>query len=294
MNELAKIEPSTLALWNAVSKTDPRHTKAVNQRGGFTAIGAHSQILSATREFGPVGIGWGYANGEPIWHETLVFVPVTLWHGERGNEFGPLYGGAEWRSDKGRLDSDALKKAATDGLTKALSHLGFNADVFMGLFDDNKYVEQVRHEFEEEERQAAVEKLPGISGIKKRLHPLMIEGNADTDLATFNERVSGHKDDLASIRDHPHEYWTGDGGDWEGFRSWIKRRREELAPHEDSLAFQLLASTLAEVETKMALQSWLRKNGDQVETLDGEESRRFEELYSTRETAIAAMDSVSV
>lgn len=142
-----KIEPDNLAIWRSVEHTDPRHTKRVNQRGGFTAISAHYQVMRATEVFGPVGIGWGYVNGEPIWHETLVFVPVTLWHGERSNTFGPLYGGAEWKNNKGYLDSDAPKKAATDGLTKALSQLGFNADVFMGRFDDNKYVEQMEREF---------------------------------------------------------------------------------------------------------------------------------------------------
>jgi hypothetical protein len=32
-------------------------------------------------------------------------------------------------------------------MTKGLSKLGFNADVFMGLFDDNKYVSSLRKEF---------------------------------------------------------------------------------------------------------------------------------------------------
>ena len=31
--------------------------------------------------------------------------------------------------------------AITDGLTKALSHLGFNADVFLGEMDGNKYAQ---------------------------------------------------------------------------------------------------------------------------------------------------------
>ena len=39
-----------------------------------------------------------------------------------------------------RVDDDCIKKVATDALTKGLSKLGFNADVFMGRFDDNKYV----------------------------------------------------------------------------------------------------------------------------------------------------------
>lgn len=148
-------ENDNLRIWNAVCKTDPRHTKKVNQRGGFTAISAHYQVMSATAEFGPVGIGWGYINGEPVWHENLVIVPVTIWHGTRENTFGPVYGGAEWKTGN-RIDSDAAKKAATDGLTKGLSQLGFNADVFLGRFDDNKYVAELTKEFaaNEEQQQA--------------------------------------------------------------------------------------------------------------------------------------------
>lgn len=140
-------DTNPMRIWDQVSKTNPDYTKKVNQRGGFTAIDAHYQVMNATAAFGPVGVGWGYTNGEPIFKEQLVFIPVTLWHGERTNTFGPIYGGAEVISNKGYADNDALKKASTDGLTKALSHLGFNADVFLGKFDDNKYVENVRKEF---------------------------------------------------------------------------------------------------------------------------------------------------
>lgn len=137
----------TMKLWNAVSKTNPANTKHVNQRGGFTAINANSQIMEATRQFGPIGIGWGYVSGDPIFHDALVIVPVTFWHGDRSNTFGPVYGCEEWKDKNGRVDSDAPKKAGTDGLTKLLSQLGFNADVFLGLYDDQKYVDSVRAEF---------------------------------------------------------------------------------------------------------------------------------------------------
>lgn len=140
---------NTMRIWDAVSKTNPAHTKKVNQRGGFTSICAQSQIMEATRQFGPLGEGWGYDTGNPFFQDNLVFVPVTLWHGTRANSFGPVIGGAEWKSDKGRLDSDAPKKATTDALTKLLSQLGFNADVFLGLYDDNKYVAQMEREFAE-------------------------------------------------------------------------------------------------------------------------------------------------
>lgn len=134
-----------MALWDSVQKTDPSHTKKVNQRGGFTSISAHYQVMRATEVFGPVGTGWGYDCGEPIFQGTFVIVPVTVWYRDRANTFGPTYGAAEMFGT--RPDSDAPKKAMTDALTKLLSHLGFNADVFLGKFDDNKYVAQMTAEF---------------------------------------------------------------------------------------------------------------------------------------------------
>lgn len=139
---------ANLRIWNAVCRTDPRHTKPVEFGRKFTAIDAHYQIQEATRMFGPVGEGWGYDTGEIVFADGLVIVPLTLWHGSREKAFGPIYGSTTLRDRKGNIDKDAPKKATTDALTKALSQLGFNADVFLGKFDDNKYVEQVRKEFE--------------------------------------------------------------------------------------------------------------------------------------------------
>jgi hypothetical protein len=47
-------------------------------------------------------------------------------------------------NSKGKFDDEAGKKVMTDALTKAFSHLGMSADVFMGLFESSKYVEQVK------------------------------------------------------------------------------------------------------------------------------------------------------
>lgn len=143
-----------MKIWDQVAVTNPAYTKKVNQRGGFTAISAAYQIMRATEVFGPVGTGWGYESGAPIFQEGLVIVPVTLWHSsDRGTVFGPMFGGAEWKGSNGRLDSDALKKATTDALTKLLSQLGFNADVFLGRFDDNKYIAEVTAEFAKEAKE---------------------------------------------------------------------------------------------------------------------------------------------
>lgn len=144
---------NNLALWDSVSKTDPAHTKKVNQRGGFTAIDAHYQVQQATKAFGPVGIGWGYE----VQHGTIeagsilfASADVIVWHKNRDQAYGPVRGLAAVLNQKGRVDEDAPKKALTDALTKALSHLGFSADVFLGKFDDNRYVQQVAQEIAQE------------------------------------------------------------------------------------------------------------------------------------------------
>ena len=55
-------KPNNLELWERVGTTNVDHTKEVAFGRKFTAIDAHSQVMEATREFGPVGKGWGYHN----------------------------------------------------------------------------------------------------------------------------------------------------------------------------------------------------------------------------------------
>ncbi len=147
-----------MKIWDAVGKTDPKHTKHVSQRGGFTSVNANSQIMEATRQFGPIGEGWGYTTESIEIHNGFVVALVTLWHGSRDNVFGPMPGCAEMFGK--RNDSDAPKKATTDAITKLLSQLGFNADIFLGMWDDNKYVQQRQQEVAQEERDNAPEPTP--------------------------------------------------------------------------------------------------------------------------------------
>ena len=144
-----------MKLWNSVETTDPKFTKKVNQRGGFTAIGAQYQLRTATETFGPFGTGWGVKN-ERIekWEDSgLAVYTATLWYVSREFKKGipvvqdkpsefPIHSSIKYHSN-GRVDDDFMKKVATDALTKGLSKLGFNADVFMGMFDDNKYVNKL-------------------------------------------------------------------------------------------------------------------------------------------------------
>lgn len=146
-----------LRIWDAVKGTDPRHTKQVSIGSRkFTAIDAYYQIQNATELFGPLGIGWWFDYETEV-HDGLFVVFLALYYHEPADpadggagvleapELRPVraIGSAPLRTGKqDSLDKDAPKKALTDALTKALSYLGFNADVFLGLFDDNKYVQE--------------------------------------------------------------------------------------------------------------------------------------------------------
>src|SRR5438067_3567801 len=130
------------------------------------------------------------------------------------------------------------------------------------------------------------EKVVGIHKIKERLRGLLTEGGKATDLDAFNALVTAHKDDLQTIKNANHEWWTGDGEDFEGFKSFIKRRREELAPQPETLEYQMLVSCVGECRTAAELQAFLNKHGDAIGELDGEEGRKFEALFDARAEAL--------
>mgnify|MGYP003641128994 CR=1 FL=1 len=95
--------------WDQLKKTDPKYTKRINKGfGEITTIDPQWQIGKMTEVFGSV---------QKLWRKT------------------------------GALDDEAPKKAMTDAMTKALSHLGMSADVFLGMFDNSKYVEKVAAEY---------------------------------------------------------------------------------------------------------------------------------------------------
>ena len=150
-----------VTLWNVVSKTNPKHTKKVKFGRAFTAIDPHSQIHAATKMFGPVGSGWGWTV-ERIEYTTTneIAILIRLWHGDKANFF-EQWGQSSLHIDKkeSMKDGDCFKKATTDGVTKCLSYLGFNADIFLGKFDDNKYVESMDNEFRAENANEEAPKL---------------------------------------------------------------------------------------------------------------------------------------
>lgn len=156
-----------LKLWNSVEKTDPNHVKAITGKSyQGTSPKPHYLIHKATETFGPVGIGWGFtivderieegAGGERM-HIARVRVWFK-WEGERGEveHIGGTQFSGTRSSGKPFTDEDAPKKSVTDALVKALSMIGFAGDIFMGRYDDSKYVSDLRMEAAERSKPAPV------------------------------------------------------------------------------------------------------------------------------------------
>ncbi len=151
-------------IWDALGKTDPAHTKGFSRAGGFkgTAIKPMWVMQRLTEYFGPCGVGWGV--GEPSFQvvnghngEVLVYCTVTAWHGDQGQTLTGVGGDKVVsyvkaneqynRPERWENDDEAFKKAYTDAIMNAFKFLGVAADVHMGRFDDNKYVQEVREAF---------------------------------------------------------------------------------------------------------------------------------------------------
>jgi len=136
-------EKNNLELWEKVSKTSAedrkKYMKQVNQRGGFTTICAQYQCFLATREFGKYGTAWqlDHCKYDYVRNEKNEIVEITL---EAIFEYP---GGAfQISSDMVyRPGGECRKKLLTDCRSKALSLLGFNADIFLGAYDGNRYDE---------------------------------------------------------------------------------------------------------------------------------------------------------
>lgn len=184
-----------LKLWNEVEKTNPKYTKKANVAGNkITAISPQYQIMNATEQFGSYGSKWGFKNIE--FDYSLTDKPINLtvvdYNTKEEESVNTILGLVGFKAvffypdgefeitnsikiftDKkhSKIDDNYAKKLETDALTKALSKLGFNADIFLGKFDDVRYVEEVKKEFTEpintERPIKRLEACKDISGLKK-------------------------------------------------------------------------------------------------------------------------------
>lgn len=171
-----------LKIWRSVMRTDPRFTKQMTGTGfEGTSINAEYMIMRATEIFGPIGSRWGFEIledrmipgapfSEAIYEDkkfignrmlrdgdgTLLFeqnhsMKIRLWYQTEADEGSVHAYGATpymYKTKNGiKCDGEAQKKSLTDALKKALSLLGFSADVWLGLYDLAEYQAENTTEF---------------------------------------------------------------------------------------------------------------------------------------------------
>ena len=151
---------NNLKLWKSVEETDVKYTKPAKKgMHKFTSITPMSQFKKATEQFGIQGIGWGLVVGSEVFTEQVIGTTVLLnldavlffnYEGQRGEISVHATEKAAYQTQGAngylKIDDEVRKKVVTNAKTKGLSELGFNADIFMGQFDDPNYVEYIKFE----------------------------------------------------------------------------------------------------------------------------------------------------
>jgi hypothetical protein len=204
-----------MQIWDQVEKTDTRFTKKAKVNGqDITSLSGTAMVMKATELFGPVGIGWGWKIIEERFdegHEIYIgegdkrscigreighTLKIALWFtqdGQRGEieQYGCTR--YQYKTSYGMTtDGEAPKKSLTDAIKKALSMLGFSADVFLGLFDDQTYVDQLK---EEQAIEQAVDKDAEILRQKQeRLDWL------NSAVETIGKAVTGHELKMLNVK----------------------------------------------------------------------------------------------
>ncbi|WET16962.1 transcription termination factor [Yersinia intermedia] len=242
-------EQENLHIWKSVQRTDPRFTKPVEGAGYVaTSINAEYMFMRATEVFGPIGEGWGYTileekmlSGAPmseaIYDDNKKYVgnrlirdadgtliceqnhsiKIQFWYSVEGDVRGEIesYGATPYmyKTNKGiKADSEVIKKSLTDAIKKALSMLGFSADVWLGMHDNPEYKAENDIEFAIKN---ASEKAGDSVRLRKELDEKLTKvGNTITSAVTTNEvnkvystiarEVDVHRKDAEAKADHEH------------------------------------------------------------------------------------------
>ena len=187
-----------LELWNKVQETDPNYTKKVSFGGNFTSINATYQIKNATEAFGMYGDTWGIESIEYDYidvdlSQKMVLARAVFKYPVDGEKktfpisstiFIQEYS-KKWKSLQ--VDDEWAKKIETDITTKALSKLGFNADIFMGMYDDNKYLNRVTEKYKEVEQPSIESMTKWVKDRQKTGAGVLIDANFCNDNYTLKD-----------------------------------------------------------------------------------------------------------
>ena len=168
-----------LEIWMRNEATDPSATTPFRRARGFsgTAINTTYVLKRLTAEFGPIGQGFGVEilaedilegapvrteKGELLGHEKVHRVRINFWWRDPISRERCSFHQVGQTTFVGRdkngwfTDEEAPKKSTSDAVLKAASWVGIGADIHMGLYDDQKYLEQLAAEERAAEERARV------------------------------------------------------------------------------------------------------------------------------------------
>jgi len=174
-----------LSLWLRNRATDADYVKQVSIGYKFNSPDPQYQLMLATAEWGPYGGKWGLE--ELSWSITetggkasLILIATFYAPGSRF----PIANDMLWTPNQ-----QCHKKLLTNTRSKALSMLGFNADVFLGAWDDEMYV-------------AEAEKQKDVEGVVRAAQKAIADCTDIGALAKLKDRVAERFDGRLITRPH--------------------------------------------------------------------------------------------
>lgn len=214
-----------LATWDRFADIDPAFTKPITGKSyKGTSPNPQYVVRCLTELFGPAGKGFGWEVAQegftPLGDEVLHWCRIKFWHGDRANWF-ESYGQTKalMKTKNGLMsDEDAPKKSLTDAIVKAASHLGIAANIFLGRWDDQKYVNEVRDEYRKEaDQKSKADARPIYAQLVEDLRKLRSKDDirrwiADADVKTLRAQLPADWD--AKLKEEAAEHGRSlDAGD---------------------------------------------------------------------------------
>lgn len=145
-----------LDIWNKHRTIPTDQAKPITGKEySGTSPKPHYIIWCLTDMFGPLGKGFGWnvlADEFTLLGDThLHWCRIRFWWRDSDGvheceQYGQTKAAYTTSGGKHRVDEDAPKKSLTDAVVKAASQLGVAADIFLGRWDDSKYLAELKAE----------------------------------------------------------------------------------------------------------------------------------------------------
>lgn len=191
-------------LWDRYADIDPKFTKAITGKDyGGTSPNPQYVIRCLTEMFGPVGKGFGWTvladEFQALGDSYLHWCRIRFWWADESGahhsveEYGQTKAAYTTSGGKYRIDEDAPKKSLTDAIIKGASHLGIAGNIFLGRWDDQKYVSEVNADYRARERDSEPPKEPDPKDVEvadRLINAVSSNGVATADDERFTKTLA--------------------------------------------------------------------------------------------------------